>query len=265
MKRKSLFLHLNLHRQPTRAEEGFLWIYDYGMPSNFEAGTRQLIAQLLPTVSLFVNVGANLGYYCCISQLAGIKTIALEPEPDNFQYLCKNMAINGFSRDIELLPLAAGAPPPQICSIYGASGGATLDADFYSGKLDFHLQQFVAVTRLDDVVIHHKWLQKQVLLLIDVEGSEKQVLAGAEQLLSLNPKPLWIIEILPDAIARQPDSKTIFQTMFATGYRAYEIQRTGALVEVTDATIEESVNGRTQPHEWNYLFSDCRAKPHNPT
>ncbi len=103
---------------------------------DWERGTRRLVDELLPGVSLFVNVGANSGFYCCMALRAGVRTIALEPEPVNFQFLCNNMIMNGHQEEVEVLAAAAGCPPPRISRIFGMNVTASLSAEFRGGGGD---------------------------------------------------------------------------------------------------------------------------------
>ena len=90
---------------------------------------------------------------------------------------------------------------------------------------------------LDDIVLGHRWVSGKTLLMIDVEGWEQHVLEGARGLLGLEPKPFWIIEILPDPEARRIEPTQAFAIMFEHGYRAYRILRQGDLVEVTEESV----------------------------
>lgn len=83
-KTRSRTLARNLKRSPSKTKEGFQLIHDkFPFPDDWEAANRKLLCSLLPNVSLFVNVGANIGFYCCMAQNLGVRTIALEPEPAN--------------------------------------------------------------------------------------------------------------------------------------------------------------------------------------
>lgn len=247
----------SLKRAPIKTNEGFLVVTDRKRPvsDGWELVTRKLASRLLPRVSLFVNVGANIGFYCCMAQQAGIRTIALEPEPANCQFFLKNMAINGFTNDVELFPVAAGHPPPRISEIYGSHDTASLSAEFSGGAV---YGQFVPVASLDDIVLRHRWLSENVLVLVDVEGWEQHVLEGAPGLLALDPKPLWIVEVLPDSRSRRMEPTQVFSIMFENGYRAYRIAHQGELAEVTEESVPSLMS--SEHPDWNYLFIDSRLQ-----
>lgn len=240
-----------MRKEPTGSEygHGFLMVQE-GRPLevDWELGTRRVTEAMLPNLDLFVNVGANIGFYTLMAQTVGVRTIAFEPEPINCQFFCKNMVINGFVENLELWPVAVGSPPPRILEIYGIRSIASLSADFRPSRI----AQRVPVVALDDVVLSHRWMQKSLLVMIDVETWEQQVLDGAKGLLSLDPKPLWIIEVLPES---RSQSQT-FQTMWDCGYRAYRIMHSGNLTEVCRGSTDPGAP-MTQG-EWNYLFADGR-------
>lgn len=92
--------------------------------------------------------------------------------------------------------------------------------------------------------------------MIDVEGWEQHVLEGAPGLLDLDPKPLWIVEILPDPRARRTEPTQAFSIMFEHGYRAYRIVRHGDPVEVAEESVYPLLS--QEQDDWNYLFIDNR-------
>jgi len=132
---------IRLHRRrskrfkPSKAAPGFM-LACYGRPTiltdEWEPGTRKIVTELMSNIKLFVNVGANVGYYLCLAGKAEVKTIAFEPEMTNFQFLCNNVKINGFEDDVEVFPVAAGDPPPNLMKIHGVGDTASLSEEFQS-------------------------------------------------------------------------------------------------------------------------------------
>jgi len=103
-------------------------------------------------------------------------------------------------------------------------------------------------------------MSENLLLLVDVEGWEEHVLAGASGPLALDPKPVWIIEILPDTVVKRTRQTQVFQKMFTQGYRAYRILSHGKLAEITEEAVQSVMSSRDS--DWNYLFIDrLRSAP----
>ncbi len=76
------------------------------------------------------------------------------------------------------------------------------------------------------------------------------------KLLDRNPKPIWIIEILPDELANGIDTRQTFSKMFSLGYSAYRITELSGVVEVKATAISEHLSASCEDGEWNYLFLD---------
>lgn len=74
----------------------------------FEPQETKLIRDLLGEVDLLVNVGANVGYYCCHALSLARPAIAVEPIIRNVRYLLKNIHNNGWAKDVQVYPVAVG-------------------------------------------------------------------------------------------------------------------------------------------------------------
>jgi FkbM family methyltransferase len=149
----------------------------------------------------FVDVGANVGTAAFAALQAGFRSVvAIEPVPSTFRLLRANLVLNGVEESVRTLQLALSdrAGTTAIDVSQGARKARLADTG----------GQEVAVARLDDVV------EDEVdFLLVDAEGHEVQVLAGAERVLGggvplifeLNPKLLTLAgrrDELPDLLAQ---------------------------------------------------------------
>src|SRR5476649_215546 len=84
-----------LTEEPQETPFGFKFIGNKAMQrGEFEVEETALVRALLPTVDVLVNVGANIGYYCCIAASMGKKVLACEQIALNIQYLIKNIEAN---------------------------------------------------------------------------------------------------------------------------------------------------------------------------
>jgi predicted RNA methylase len=68
-------------------------------------GTR-LLRELLRNIDVFVNIGANIGYYCFHAFELGKTVIAIEQVARNACYLLANIDDNGWGNRTEVLPVA---------------------------------------------------------------------------------------------------------------------------------------------------------------
>ena len=74
----------------------------------FEPQETKLVRDLLVEVDLLINIGANVGYYCCHALGLGRSVIAVEPITRNLRYLLKNIRNNGWAKEAQVYPLAVG-------------------------------------------------------------------------------------------------------------------------------------------------------------
>ena len=180
-----------LMRSPIESPWGFkLGGNDSMARGEFEPQETKVVRDLLQEVDVLVNIGANVGYYCCHALIMGKQVIAFEPMQRNLLFLCQNIKINGW-RDIEIFPLAL-SNEPDILNIYGADTGASL-VKGWAGIPESYAALVPASTL--DLVLGDRLRGKRVLILMDVEGAEFAVIKGASSFLRLDPRPIWMIEI----------------------------------------------------------------------
>jgi FkbM family methyltransferase len=91
---------------------------------SFEPVETKLVRDILKDVDVLVNVGANIGYYCCHALSMGKQVIAIEPIQRNLYYLLKNIKSNGWN-DAEVFPLAL-SNSTGVLEIYGGNTGASI-------------------------------------------------------------------------------------------------------------------------------------------
>jgi len=85
---------------------GFTFAGHNAMASGtFEPEETRLLQDLLQEVDNLVNIGANVGYYCCHALSLGKRVIAVEPIARNVHYLLKNIRDNGWANQAEVYPV----------------------------------------------------------------------------------------------------------------------------------------------------------------
>ena len=218
----------------------------------FEPAETALIRKVLPEVDLLVNVGANIGYYCCHALNLGKPIIAFEPVPRNVRYLCKNLIANGWS-NAEVYPIAL-TNKVGVLKIYGGGTGASV-LEGWAGTS--HNYATFAASSTMDVMLGSRLKGKRALILADVEGSEQLMLEGAMSLLSNDPKPVWMVEIVneqhqPVGVHRNPNLSRTFQTFFRSGYQAFSVEE--GLRRVTAEDLHAVSAGERRMTSHNFLF-----------
>ena len=152
----------------------------------------QFVRRVLKRGDVVIDVGANVGHVSLLlSDLAGPENIfGFEPTPVSFRRLVENWKLNGWSTE-NLFQCAVGRAagairiPDTRCpetknAVSSGTDGPTVEVELIA---------------LDDW--RSRWDGRRVgLLKIDVEGYEREVFAGAEQLLIRDRPRLVMFESL---------------------------------------------------------------------
>ncbi len=140
---------------------------------------QAFMLHLLRPGDLFVDVGANVGAYSLLaSGVCGASSLAIEPIPDTFSELVRNICVNRLSK----------LANPQNLGIGSCSGKLTFTTQLDTMNrviekkdIPFSNQDTidVDVLSLDELLAG----LAPVLLKIDVEGFEQEILQGAQNTL----------------------------------------------------------------------------------
>ena len=207
------------------------FIYYWGC---WEPNETRLIRKLLRPKDVFVDVGANDGYFSLLaSKLVGRlgQVVALEPFPTTAIELRANVALNRF-RNIAVIERAASDNSDDLVLTMPhevGTGMTTLrpvDGTSWCVKCD----------RLDNLLAD---LPAPRFVKIDVEGAELRVLRGMEKLLQRDSGPYVLCEVTASYLKQVGDSAgELYALMDHFGYRAYlvkghelQVLRKGALRE----------------------------------
>lgn len=124
----------------------------------------------VPPGGLAVDVGAHVGNHTLwFAQVCGMRVLALEPNPDTYQRLLRNLALNFC--EARALPVAAGAKNGRGTLFPGRAGNTGTASVARDGRGG------VPIVPLDDLA------EQADLIKIDTEGSAVEVLRGATRLL----------------------------------------------------------------------------------
>ena len=156
---------------------------------DFEPLETEAIRRRLPHAELFLNIGANTGYFALQAAKLGLEVIAVEADPTNVKFLLKNAKDNNLGHKFTVISAAAGNLN-QVVSLFGGSTGASLT----SGWAGQRGEQLVPMVRLDDV-IGSRLNGRSVLGVIDVEGAELEVIKGGFSSLASARKLYLMVEI----------------------------------------------------------------------
>lgn len=239
-------------RKAVRTPHGFVFAGHPEMEAGtFEAHEAAVVLQRAKD-HVYVDVGANYGYFVAIARNAGAHVVACEPLHENLIMLYENLRLNGWG-DVEVFPLGMAAAP-GFAQLYGAGTGASLIANWAGTSQVW--QRTIALSTLD-IVMGDRFANQKLFIKIDVEGAELGVLQGAQQLLDRTPAPAWMIEICfrenqPGGCIN-PDFRAIFEIFWSRGYRATTVW--SDVRDVTLADVDRWLSSGKRDFGYvNYLF-----------
>lgn len=162
----------------------------------WEPYETSLVLELLGPGSVFVDVGANLGYFSLIAaSLVGDsgRVIAFEPDPANFKLLNASIDLNRFASRIQ--SVEAGLSDLASEGRLYLSQDNMGDHQIYAGEGD---RESLPITLLNGTEFLAPLVSQVDLLKVDTQGSEFQVITGLMPLLKNQLKaPRIIIELTP--------------------------------------------------------------------
>lgn len=192
----------------------------------WEAELSALLPRLCSPGSVFVDIGANFGYFTCLlaahlGQAPGSRVVAVEPNPDLLRLLRTNVGINWSGAAVRIEPVAVGSEPGEmLLSIpEDRSANGTL-APIEAKGLSIRKHK-VSVVRLDDLLRNEPRVD---LIKIDVEGFEPAVLRGAVETLARPDLRLifeWSVSQLRDAGFDPMETPTLLEE---AGYRLFDAE-----------------------------------------
>lgn len=158
----------------------------------WEADITALVLGLLHGGGVFVDVGANFGYFTCLAASAARDTgrvFAIEPNPKLVELLRRNVDINWSIAPVEVIS-AAAAERAGFVTLHipqGRSANASLST--LSAQHEEAIE--VLAIRIDDVIPEDVAVD---VMKVDVEGHELGVFMGATAVLARSPSLKLIVE-----------------------------------------------------------------------
>lgn len=158
----------------------------------YETEVLHFILSKLPSGSVFVDVGANIGAHSLPvahhMRYSNCRVISIEASPRIFPYLTKNCQQNKLD-NISLRQVAAyevdGTSLPFWEAPAAKFGMGALAPQFHSTPVD------VPTMKLD-TLLAEEGIDQVNIIKVDVEGAESSVFRGAKKILT-NTKPPYII------------------------------------------------------------------------
>jgi FkbM family methyltransferase len=179
--------------------------------------TREIL-QGLQAGSVFVDVGASVGYFTILAGRAvghEGKVISCEPGPQNQSVLLLNTVVNGLD-NVRILPYAV-SDAAAILLYHHLGGGNGAISAFDGTPESVGSSELVQARMLDDILEGEPRVD---VVKIDVEGAEGRVIAGATQTLRRHA-PTLLFEFSPPGLQAVSgvSGEELLASLAALGYR----------------------------------------------
>jgi FkbM family methyltransferase len=191
---------------------------------DYEPIETKLVQQILKEGDVFIDVGANIGWYTVIcSKLVGEtgKVVAFEPDPSNFAMLRKNVEANRLKGVVLEQKGLSSAPGSFKLFLDRKNLGR------HSLVLHYDEKDYVDVetVRFDDY-----WKDQGDIRLvkIDTEGAEGMILAGMMKTLEKHKRLELILEVAPERLEWSGyDADKMLESLYRLGFKASHIDEAG--------------------------------------
>ncbi len=216
---------------------------------SFEEIETEFIRNAIIDHEIFINIGANVGYYCCHALSLNKNVIAVEPLQRNLNYLMKNILHNNWQSNIQIFPVAL-SDKSEILKLYGGNTGASVIKEWSGASENYY--RYVPAFTLDSI-INEDIRAKKMFILVDIEGAEFIMLKGAKELLLNVPRPTWMIEIcLNEHQEININYIDTFKLFFDSGYKCFSVDETPR--EITEEDVLKTYKMNKAPNYINYVF-----------
>jgi FkbM family methyltransferase len=187
---------------------------------DYEPATRKAVLETLRPGSVFVDLGAHIGYFTMIAARAvspSGRVFSFEPMAGTRAVLQKNVESNGFAGVVTLVPFGSSDRRETLSFVvgeYSESSGVSV-----SGESDRLVD--VDCISVDEYFAGLGWPRVD-LVKMDVEGQELRTLKGMEEMARRNPEMRIIFEFNVGQLRRcgvAPEA--LFSQVRRMGYSSY--------------------------------------------
>ena len=218
---------------------------------HYEPHVTTILSKLLNSESVFLDLGANIGYFSLLAaSIVGSsgKVISFEPNMQNLQLLYLSILENKFN-NIYVYPFAA-SNANQILKITSFGSNGFLDAPSSHKQLNSQFTQSVII----DKILHNE--DNINVIKIDIEGYEPLALSGMKELINIH-RPVIITEFSPWHIEHRSKVKSqeYLQTIVDFGYSLSLIEHSGCtrLIPNVESLILEWENLKNDKHHFDLI------------
>jgi len=196
----------------------------------YEHSEQALFAKYLHGDMTLVDIGANLGLYTAISMHhldAGGRIVALEPFPQTYEILQKNVAANQTNGRacprVDTFNLAATPEPCRVDLRMNPENRA--DNRLYRGTYHGKLEQWDSLPvkgRPVDDVLSELGIEEVNFVKIDIQGYEQKAISGFQKTLARSQNVILLSEFWPKGLTESGGSPQEYLQMLKNlGFTLY--------------------------------------------
>jgi FkbM family methyltransferase len=186
-----------------------------------------------------VDVGANIGLYTSLAShtLTGRgRIIAIEPRPQTFAYLEKNIASNRTPHGPRVDAVRVAAAPESGRRVLFQNPENKADNRVYESN-DFKWETTEVEARSLDEILAELGVSEIHVLKVDVQGFEQMALRGMSQTLRRSPRVVLMTEFWPKGLREAGgEARSYLEELTELGFKLFELKERprGTLVPLED-------------------------------
>ncbi len=197
----------------------WFYLFDKEDQDEYENAVTNYLEQHLKSDSTFLDIGAHIGYYTCLSAsiLKDGKVHSFEVDENCHRFIEKNIKLNAFANT-----------HLNVVAVSDSDAGEYIrDNKTPDNKLSIFSsnskKRKVPSIAIDDYISTHGL--KPDFIKIDVEGAECKVLDGMSKTLGLSPLTL-LVEVHVQTLKKMGYSHDeVINTLMENGFEIYEFKR----------------------------------------
>lgn len=217
------------HSNPTSNVFNMLF---WGGVRGFEYSEYKIFIKLVPQAKVFLDIGANIGYYSCVAKKfnPNIVVHGFEPMPSASKYFKNNCLINGFN-DVQVHQTALTNFKGEATFHTNINPKFPNETDFLYGDNSLNSNATGKISRVEikvktdtlDNFVNNNLRTDQIvdLIKLDTEGTENLVLEGAANVLSKH-RPIIMSEIIKGFIEKEME-----EILKKNNYTFYKVDPNG--------------------------------------
>ena len=234
----------------------------------YEPQETQLMCDLLNPEDVFVDVGANWGYYSLgAASVVGLKgrVVAFEPDPHLFTLLEANVQVNGLAH-VSLQRVAIGSQSERVRFNAFEPGDGNWGLSRVVDRGSPAIVGFESDSLPLDDALDAEGIGVVRLVKIDVEGSEAAVLAGMRQGLASGRYQYVMLECHPGLLAeRGLHEGECVAALLDAGYRLWLIDqspgmyRRAARTRISRGALLRPYRAGESMGEWPHIVAAAQG------